>query len=118
MTELLTPTEVRQRLAVVRDRAITADLIDDVRRIDASLMIAAHLAINSLSRALADAPLAATHAGIIKQLDTPDTESTTTIPAPRRPGITPPPASAPAKPAMRPQRRATGPDRFDLEIPV
>lgn len=118
MSEYLTPTETRQKLAVVRDRAITAGLLDVVRRSDASLMIAAHLAIDALEKALAANPLAATHAEIVAQLDTPDPEPTTSIPAPRRPGITPPPASSPAKPAIRPQRRPTGPDAMDLEIPV
>lgn len=114
----MTPTEIRQRLAVTRDRAIAAGLLDTVRRTDASLMIAAHLAINELDRALAENPGAAAHAEIVQQLDTPDTEPVTAIPAPRRPGIVPLPASAPSKPAARPQRRPTGPDRFDLEIPV
>lgn len=118
MSEFLTPTEVRQRLAVVRDRAITAGLIDAVRRTDASLMIAAHIAIRSLEKALAENPLAAAHADIVAQLDTPDAEPAASIPPPRRPGVTPPTASVHTKPAMRPPRPPTGPDRFDLEIPV
>lgn len=99
MTEFLTPTEIRQRLAVVRDKAIAAGLTDVVRRTDASLMIAAH-------------------AEIVQQLDTPDPEPPAAIPPPRRPGIAPPPASAQIKPAGRPQRKPTVPDAYDLEIPV
>lgn len=114
----MTPTEIRQRLAVTRDKAIAAGLVNVVRRTDASLMIAAHLALNSLSKALADAPLASAHADIVAALDTPDAEPAASIPPPRRPGVTPPPSSALNKAAVRPQRKPTGPDKYDLEIPV
>ena len=114
----MTPTETRQRLSILRDRAIAAGLVRVVQRVDIQLGIAAQLAIGDLEKALADAPpLAAAHADIVQQLDTPPEAPAAAIPAPRRPGTA---ASAnPPRPAPKPApRRFTGPDAMDLEIPV
>jgi len=114
----MTPTETRQRLSILRDRAIAAGLVRVVQRVDIQLGIAAQLAIGDLEKALADAPpLAAAHADIVQQLDTPAETQAAYIPAPRRPGIASP--ANPPRPAPRPApRKFTGPDRFDEEIPV
>jgi len=117
MTESLTPTESRQRLAVLRDRAIAAGLGDLVRSVDARLLLAAAIEIDELGKALAEVPpLTAEHTTIVEQLDT-LTPEPAAIPAPRRPGISAPPASVLPRPKM-PPRRPTGPDAADLEIPV
>lgn len=114
----MTPTETRQRVSIVRDRAIAAGLVSLVQRVDIQLGIAAQLAIGDLEKALADAqPLDAAHASIVQQLDAPPVASVASIPAPRRPGIALP--ANPPRPAPKPApRRFTGPDAMDLEIPV
>lgn len=113
----MTPTETRQKLAILRDRAIAADLVRVVQRVDIQLGIAAQLAIGDLEEALAAAPpLAAAHASIAQQLDTPPEPPAASIPAPRRPGIAS--TANPPRPAPKPVRRFTGPDAMDLEIPV
>lgn len=114
----MTPTETRQQLAILRDRAIAAGLVSLVQRVDIQLGIAAQLAIADLEEALAAAPaLDVAHASIVQQLDTPTEVPAAAIPAPRRPGIASPSNSS--RPAPKPApRRFTGPDRFDLEIPV
>lgn len=113
----MTPTETRQRLSILRDRAIAAGLVREVQRVDIQLGIAAQIAIGDLEKALADAPLDAAHADIVAQLDTPAETQAAYIPAPRRPGIASP--ANPPRPAPRPApRRFTGPDAQDLEIPV
>ena len=118
MTDVVyTPTEARQRLSILRDRAIAAGLGDVVRAVDYRLMISAIVEIEALEKALASAPpLATAHASIVAQLDTPVGATAAAIPAPRRPGIASP--ANPPRPAQKPVRRFTGPDKFDLEIPV
>lgn len=117
MTDVVyTPTEARQRLSILRDRAIAAGLGDVVRLVDYRLMISAIVEIEALEKALAAVPLDAAHADIVAQLDTPTETPAASIPAPRRPGIASP--SNPPRPAPKPQRRFTGPDAMDLEIPV
>lgn len=120
MTDIIyTPTEARQRLSILRDRAIAAGLGDVVRGVDYRLMISAIVEIGALEMALAAAPpLAVAHADIAQQFDTPPESSpAAAIPAPRRPGIAS--TANPPRPAPRPaSRRFMGPDAMDLEIPV
>ena len=114
-----TPTEARQRLSILRDRAIAAGLGDVVRGVDYRLMITAIVEIGTLEKALAAAPpLDAAHADIVAQLDAlPEPPPAASIPAPRRPGMASP--ANPPRPSPRPApRRFTGPDKFDEEIPV
>lgn len=119
MTDIIyTPTEARQRLSILRDRAIAAGLGDVVRGVNYRLMISAIVEIGALEMALAAAPpLAVAHADIAQQFDTPHSSPAAAIPAPRRPGIAS--TANPPRPAPRPaSRQFMGPDAMDLEIPV
>ena len=117
MTKLIdvsTPTEARNRLAIARDKAIAAGLLDVVQDADRRMMIAVGLAIATLEKAVSDAGVATALSAIVAGLDAVATESPRPIPAPRRPGILGKPPAQPKAPA----RRYTGPDEMDREIPV
>ena len=85
----MTPAESRQKLSVLRDRAISAGLIDFVRDVDILLLLVPAMEVVALEKALAEAPLAAVSADIVAQPDTPDPEPASVIPAPRSPVVAP-----------------------------
>lgn len=124
----LTPAESRQRLADLRSQAIAAELTTAVAGVDIRLGLAAVRAIKDLEQALAEAPtpdpLAAAHADIVSDLDASTASPASPIAPPKKPvlgaakpnvtaGVLPKPRQPPAVP-----RGPTGPDKWDLEIPV
>lgn len=112
----MTPAESRAKLVDLRQRALAAGLHTAVAAVDVKLALASALAIKALEEALAAAPLAAAHAEIVDQLDTPDAPPVKAIPAPRRPGVLGSLGKPPPQPTA-PKRKFTGPDEMDKEIP-
>lgn len=124
----MSPSESRQKLTDLRSQALAAGLDSAVAGVDIRLGLAAALAIRDLERALAEAsapdPLATAHADIVADLDAPVSPPAGPIAPLRKPvlgaakpqpttGVLPKPRQPPAVP-----RGPTGPDKWDLEIPV
>ena len=124
----MTPAESRQKLADLRARALAAGLDVTVAGVDIRLGLAATSAIKDLEKALAEAsapdPLATAHADIVADLDASVSPPAGPIAPLRKPvlgaakpqpttGVLPRPRQPPAVP-----RGPTGPDAWDLEIPV
>lgn len=123
----MSPAESRARLADLRAQALAAGLDSAVAGVDIRLGLAAALAIRVLEKALAEAPapdpVAQAHADIVADLDAATIPPASPI-APRKPvvgaakpvtaaGVLPKPRQPPAV-----VRGPTGPDQWDLEIPV
>lgn len=123
----MTPAESRQKLADLRAQALAAGLSTIVAGVNIRLGLAATSAIKDLEKALAELPapdpLAAAHADIVADLDAASIPPASPI-ALRKPvlgaakpvmasGVLPKPRQPPSVP-----RGITGPDAWDLEIPV
>ncbi|SDH20179.1 hypothetical protein [Bosea robiniae] len=123
----MTPSESRARLADLRSQALAAGLTSAVAGVDIRLGLAAVRAIQDLERALAEAPapdaIKRAHTDIVAELDA-STASPASPIAPKKPvlgaakpaqatGVLPRPRQPPAV-----VRGPTGPDQWDLEIPV
>lgn len=123
----MSPAESRARLSDLRSQALAAGLTSTVNGVDIRLGLAAAIAIKDLEKALAELPapdpLAAARAVIVADLDA-ATAPPASPNAPRKPvlgaakpaqatGVLPRPRQPPAA-----VKRPTGPDKWDLEIPV
>jgi hypothetical protein len=124
----MSPSESRARLAELRSRALAAGLTSAVAGVDIRLTLAATHAIRDLERALAELPapdpLTVAHAVIVADPDASTASPASPITPPRKPvlgeaktapaqGVLPKPKQPPAA-----VRGPTGPDKWDLEIPV
>lgn len=124
----MTPAESRQKLADLRAQALASGLTSAVAGVDIRLGLAAVRAIQDLEKALAEAPtpdpMVIAHAGIVAVLDAATAPTASPIAPPRKPtlgaakpqpsaGVLQKPRQPPAVPCG-----PTGPDAWDLEIPV
>lgn len=124
----MTPAESRTRLVGLRSKALAAGLDSAVASVDIRLALAATSAIRDLEMALAELPapdpLAAAHADIVADLDAAAVPPASPIASPKKPTLGGGKPSVPSgvlskhRQPPAPQRGPTGPDAWDLEIPV